>query len=72
MTTQTKLTLTVFGDGLIGMLQIIFIIMKLMGKITWSWSKVLIPLWIDLIATGTLMLVLWIVIRRDSSKGKNR
>ena len=36
------------GLGLIEVLQIIFIVLKLLGVINWTWPVVLIPLWIDL------------------------
>ena len=36
------------GMGIIGVLQIIFIVLKLVGVISWSWWLVLIPLWIDI------------------------
>ena len=36
------------GMGIIGVLQIIFIVLKLIGAINWSWWLVLIPLWIDI------------------------
>lgn len=32
----------------LGVLQIIFIVLKLIGLITWSWPVVLIPLWVDI------------------------
>ena len=35
--------------GLLGVLQIIFIVLKLLGLIGWAWGTVLIPLWIDII-----------------------
>lgn len=34
--------------GLLDILLIIFIVLKIIGVITWSWWLVLIPLWIDL------------------------
>lgn len=41
------------GIGFIGLLTIVFIVLKLTGVIAWSWVWVLAPLWIDL---------LWIVV----------
>lgn len=32
--------------GFAGLLPIVFIVLKLLGKITWSWLWVLSPLWI--------------------------
>ena len=34
------------GIGFCGLLTIAFIVLKLLGKITWSWLWVLSPLWI--------------------------
>jgi energy-coupling factor transporter transmembrane protein EcfT len=37
------------GIGFVGLLTIVFIALKLLGKITWSWLWVLSPLWISAI-----------------------
>lgn len=37
------------GIGFTGLLTIVFIILKLVGVINWSWWWVLSPIWIDLI-----------------------
>lgn len=37
-------------------LQIIFIVLKVIGAINWSWWAVFIPLWIDI---ALLLLVYW-------------
>lgn len=34
------------GTGFLGLLGILFIALKLMGQISWSWFWVLAPLWI--------------------------
>ena len=36
------------GVGIPTVVQVVFIILKLIGTINWPWSVVLIPLWIDL------------------------
>lgn len=36
------------GESILGVLQIIFIILKLLKVITWSWWTVFIPTWIGL------------------------
>lgn len=36
------------GMGILGVLQIVFLVLKLTGLITWSWLVVLIPLWVSL------------------------
>lgn len=43
------------GIGFVGLLTIVFIVLKLIGKITWSWWWVLSPLWIS---AGLVLLVL--------------
>ena len=42
------------GIGFIGLLQIVFIVLKLIGKIDWSWWWVLAPIW----GTSALVFVL--------------
>ena len=37
------------GIGFVGLLTIVFIILKLVGQIDWSWWWVLSPLWISTI-----------------------
>ena len=41
-----KNTVIVEGTGFLGLLTIIFVTLKLIGTITWSWWWVLSPLWI--------------------------
>lgn len=49
------------GIGFTGLLTIVFIVLKLLGKITWSWWWVLSPLWISA-SIGILMLIIMLVI----------
>jgi len=35
------------GIGFSGLLTIVFIVLKILGKITWSWWWVISPLWIS-------------------------
>lgn len=37
------------GIGTLGIIQVIFIALKLCGLIEWHWAVVFIPLWIDLV-----------------------
>lgn len=37
------------GIGFFGLLTLVFIVLKLIGKITWSWIWVLSPIWIGLV-----------------------
>ena len=61
MSKNTKTTTT--SISLLGVLQIIFIVLKLCGLIDWSWWKVFIPMWIDLgIIAGFLLLYLIVLI----------
>lgn len=45
------------GIGFTGLLTIVFIVLKLVGIINWSWLWVLSPLWI-----GTILGVLLIIV----------
>ena len=49
------------GIGFTGILTIVFIVLKLLGKISWSWVWVLAPLWISF-AFGLLMFVVLIIL----------
>ena len=46
------------GIGFVGLLTIVFITLKLIGKIDWSWWWVISPIWI---ATGLVLIILAIV-----------
>lgn len=57
------------GIGFAGLLTIVFIVLKLIGKIAWSWWWVLSPLWISagiviFIMLFVLALALWMGGRR--------
>ena len=41
------------GIGFTGLLTIVFIVLKLIGAITWSWWWVLSPIWISVALGGT-------------------
>ena len=45
------------GPGFIGTLTLIFITLKLLGKIDWSWWWVLSPLWIGAAFSVVLMII---------------
>ena len=51
------------GIGFAGLLTIVFIVLKLLGKIDWSWWWVLSPIWISIllvvaaVVIGTTILV---------------
>ena len=50
------------GIGFCGLLTIVFITLKLLGKITWSWWWVLAPIWIPLVIIATILSVIGIVL----------
>ena len=45
------------GIGFVGLLAIVFIVLKLLGKITWSWVWVLAPVWIMAIIDAIIIIV---------------
>lgn len=46
------------GIGFCGALTIVFIVLKLLGKISWSWVWVLSPLWISFIIGCIVVVVM--------------
>lgn len=48
------------GIGILGVLQIIFIVLKLVGVIDWSWWQVFIPGIIEIVLLIILFLIIWI------------
>ena len=48
------------GIGFCGLLTIVFITLKLLGKITWSWWWVLAPSWIPLAIVLAVLIVILI------------
>ena len=59
--TNNDVKVTYQGIGFTGILTIVFIVLKLLGKISWSWVWVLAPLWISF-AFGLLMFVVLIIL----------
>ena len=57
-------TATNGGIGFTGLLTIVFIVLKLLGFITWSWVWVLSPIWIEAIIVVLLLAVLIILDRQ--------
>jgi hypothetical protein len=49
------------GIGFFGLLAIVFITLKLIGYITWSWWWVLAPLWAPLAIVLTIFLIVALV-----------
>jgi len=46
------------GIGFAGLLTIVFVTLKLLGKIDWSWGWVLSPLWISAILVIAMLLII--------------
>ena len=57
------------GVGFIGLLQLIFIVLKLTGIISWSWLWVLSPIWIS-VALYALVIIVLLVLSLIVSGGK--
>ena len=55
------------GFGLVGVLQTIFVVLKLFKIITWSWLWVLSPLWIST-ALSLIMLGIFIIFESKDSR----
>lgn len=53
------------GIGFVGALTIVFIVLKLIGKITWSWVWVLSPIWISFILSLILVVFAVILVKRS-------
>ena len=58
------------GIGFTGLLTIVFIVLKLLGVISWSWLWVLSPLWIPLalVAIPFLIFLVLLLIARAKNK----
>jgi uncharacterized protein (DUF983 family) len=54
------------GIGFVGLLAIVFIVLKLTGVIDWSWVWVLAPIWISTLCWIPLLIIAVIVaLRKD-------
>lgn len=56
------------GIGFTGLLQLVFITLKLCGVINWPWKYVLIPLWIDITVVVVILLVVMVLAIRKVDK----
>ena len=52
------------GIGFVGLLTIVFIVLKLIGKISWSWVWVLAPIWISAIIDVVIIVAVLILYKR--------
>lgn len=55
------------GIGICGVLTV-FVVLKLIGVINWSWLWVLCPLWINLLLTIIVAVIIVIINKRTSNK----
>lgn len=60
MSSETKVSYS-GGIGFTGLLTIVFVILKLLGKIDWSWWWVLSPLWISFILVMIFFVIILII-----------
>lgn len=58
------------GLGLASVLTIVFIILKLVGVISWSWWWVLSPLWINAIFVVLVLAVVFVVMAATDRNAK--
>ena len=64
MTKRTVSSSSSGGVGFVGLLTIVFIVLKLLDKIDWSWWWVLSPIWISFLLSVVLVLgfvAIWVV-----------
>lgn len=59
------------GIGFTGLLQLAFIVLKLVGVISWPWLWVLAPTWISLILVAVVLLLEVIDTRRRCGRRGN-
>lgn len=64
------------GIGFVGLLTIVFIVLKLTGVIDWSWVWVLAPLWIGFVVGLVILLLVfgigYFVISHKDKKERER
>ena len=56
------------GIGICGVLTIVFVVLKLVGVINWSWLWVLCPLWIDILLTVIVLAIIAIIDNKARKK----
>lgn len=60
------------GIGFAGLLALVFITLKLVGVITWSWWWVLAPIWIAVALAAVVLLVVVLVAATNSPRAFDR
>lgn len=66
MSSNNKSTST--GIGFTGLLQLVFIVLKLCGIITWSWWWVLSPIWISIALVVVCLVVLFVIHAKENKR----
>jgi hypothetical protein len=56
--------------GFLGVLQIVFIVLKLCGVVNWHWALVLLSAWGDIMLSALLLAVFLILFLRKPARGK--
>ena len=54
--------------GFLGLLQIVFIVLKVLNKISWSWWMVFIPLYIEIALIAIIFIVYGVNFKIKSAK----
>ena len=67
MNDNNKVTVTNNTIGFAGLLTIVFIVLKLLGKINWPWIWVLSPIWIS-IAISVIAFAIAVILISKSSR----
>ena len=68
---KKNVTIDLNISGILSILLIIFIVLKVVGVISWSWGIVLLPLWIELGMIGIvcfLAIIIEIIVAIRKSK----
>ncbi len=58
---SNKTTTTSSGIGVFGLLGVVFVTLKLLGKITWSWWWVTAPFWGGFVLAVAILIILFVV-----------
>ena len=69
MNTNNKSNSTSGGIGTVGALTLIFIVLKLVGVINWSWLLVLSPIWI-VIGLYVLVVIVAVILAKRNNRRK--
>ena len=56
------------GIGFVGLLTIVFIVLKLIGQVDWSWWWVLSPIWISAILIVSVVVFMFALEKRMKDK----